>query len=63
MPRTIEIKVILHTENGDVVTVYPINPNEPTYNHENAKMRHSAMELFRAYFEDGKQVTMSTVTY
>lgn len=63
MERTIEIAVILHTDNGDVVTIYPINPNEATYSPENAKNRHSAMEQFRAYFEDGKQVTMKTCTY
>lgn len=43
-----EVQVILHNDNGDVVTSYPVTKLQ------------DALEHFAQYVRDGKRTTMST---
>jgi hypothetical protein len=57
--KTIEIQVILHTVNGDVVTTYPVSFHVPGGIPDTMDQ---AYELFGYYAADGKNASMKTVT-
>lgn len=67
--RTIEIQVILHTDNGDVVTTYGMKLSQERYSHLSQELRSHfnkettkmALDNFRNYVEDGKNCSMKTV--
>jgi hypothetical protein len=63
MTKVTEIKVVLHTTEGDVTTVYEMRLSEEPWSIFNAKQVHTAMEHFRAYINDGYAASVNTVTY